>query len=51
MITATTQALTALIFAGSDAGIDLAGEPAPVQRFRQMIGTMAAVVQPLRAYA
>jgi len=45
-ITGTTRALTALIFAGSDAGIDLAGEPAALQRFRQLIGTMAAVVQP-----
>ena len=46
MITGTTRALTALIFAGSDTGIDLAGEPAAIQRFRQLIGTMAAVVQP-----
>ena len=33
-ITATTQSLAALIFTGSDAGIDITGE------------TMAAVVQP-----
>ena len=46
-ITATTQALTALIFAGSDAGVDITGETAPVQRFRQLIGTIAAVVQPV----
>jgi DNA-binding HxlR family transcriptional regulator len=45
-ITATTQALTGLIFAGSDAGIDIAGEPGPVRRFRRLIGTMATVVQP-----
>ncbi len=45
-ITATTQALTALIFAGSDAGIDITGESGPVQRFRQLISTMATVVQP-----
>jgi hypothetical protein len=45
-ITATTQALTALIFAGSDTGIDITGETGPVQRFRQLIGTMATVVQP-----
>lgn len=44
-VTGTTQALTALIFAGSDAGVDLAGEPAAVKRFRQLIGTMATVVQ------
>ena len=45
-ITGTGQALTALIFAGSDAGIDITGEPAAIQRFRQLIGTMATVVQP-----
>jgi DNA-binding HxlR family transcriptional regulator len=45
-ITATSQALTGLIFAGSDAGIDIVGEPAPVKRFRRLIGTMATVVQP-----
>ena len=45
-ITATTQALTALIFAGSDTGIDITGETEPVQRFRQLIGTMATVVEP-----
>ena len=44
-ITATTQALTALIFAGSDTGIDITGETGPVQRFRQLISTMATVVQ------
>ena len=46
-ITGTTQGLTALIFAGSEAGIDITGEAGPVQRFRQLIGTMAAVVQPV----
>jgi DNA-binding MarR family transcriptional regulator len=46
-ITATTQALTALIFAGSDTGIDLTGETGPVQRFRQLIRTMATVVHPV----
>ena len=45
-ITGTTQALTALIFAGSDTGIDITGEPAAIARFRRLIGTMAAVVQP-----
>jgi DNA-binding HxlR family transcriptional regulator len=45
-ITATTQALTTLIFAGSDRGIDIAGEGGPVQRFRQLISTMATVVHP-----
>jgi DNA-binding HxlR family transcriptional regulator len=45
-ITATTQALTALIFAGSDRDIDITGETEPVHRFRQLISTMAAVVHP-----
>ena len=46
-ITATTQALTALIFAGSDRDIDITGETEPVQRFRQLISTMATVVHPV----
>jgi len=45
-ITATTQALTALIFAGSDTGIDITGQTGPVKRFRQLMRTMATVVQP-----
>jgi hypothetical protein len=36
-------------WAGSDAGLDIAGQPAAVQRFRQLIGTMATVVQPAQA--
>ena len=31
---------------GSDAGIDITGETGPAERFRRLIGTMAAVVQP-----
>ena len=46
-ITGTTQALTALIFAGSDTSIDITGETRPVRRFRQLISTMATVVQPV----
>ena len=46
-ITATTQALTGLIFAGSDTSIDITGETGPVQRFRQLIPTMATVVHPV----
>jgi DNA-binding HxlR family transcriptional regulator len=46
-ITATTQALTAFIFAGSDRGIDITGETGAVHRFRQLIRTMAAVIQPV----
>jgi len=45
-ITATTHALTALIFAGSDADVDITGEPGAVRRFRQLISAMATVVQP-----
>ena len=50
-VTATTASLTSLIFAGSDAGIDITGETEPVQRFRRLIGTMAAVVHPVQAGA
>ena len=46
-ITATTQALTALIFAGSDADIDITGKPKAVERFRRLISTMATVVHPV----
>ena len=45
-ITATTRALTAFIFTGSDAGLGIAGETAAAERFRRLIGTMAAVVHP-----
>jgi len=48
-ITATTQSLIALIFAGSDAGIDITGAPGPVRRFREEIGTLATVVGPAQA--
>ncbi len=43
-ITATTRALAAFIFAGAENGIDITGETAAVQRFRQLISTMATVV-------
>jgi DNA-binding HxlR family transcriptional regulator len=45
-ITGTAQALTTLIFAGSDAGLDITGAPHAVQEFRRLIGTMATVVSP-----
>jgi DNA-binding HxlR family transcriptional regulator len=45
-VTATTRALTAFIFAGSDAGLDLTGDAEPVQRFRRLITALAAVVAP-----
>jgi DNA-binding HxlR family transcriptional regulator len=46
-ITGTTQALAALIFAGSDSGTDITGETGAVQRFRQLISTLATVVPPV----
>ena len=50
-ITATSDSLAALIFSGSDAGIDITGETEPVQRFRRLISTMAAVVHPVQTGA
>jgi DNA-binding HxlR family transcriptional regulator len=46
-ITATTQSLATLIFAGSDLGIDITGETGAVERFRQLISTLATVVHPV----
>ena len=43
-ITATATALPALIFAGTDQDIDIAGEATQVQRFRHLIGALPAVV-------
>ncbi len=43
-ITGTTGALAALIFGGAEDGLDITGEAGSVQRFRQLIGTMATVV-------
>jgi DNA-binding HxlR family transcriptional regulator len=40
-ITGTAQALRALIFTGSDASLDIAGEDGPTRRFRELIGAMA----------
>jgi DNA-binding HxlR family transcriptional regulator len=45
-VTGTAQGLTMLIFRGADAEIDIAGEAAAVRRFRELIGTMASVVEP-----
>jgi DNA-binding HxlR family transcriptional regulator len=45
-ITATTRALTTLIFAGSDAETVITGDAGAVERFRALIGTLATVVQP-----
>jgi DNA-binding HxlR family transcriptional regulator len=46
-ITAATQALAAVIFAQSGPGIEITGETGPVQRFRQLITTLATVVHPV----
>jgi DNA-binding HxlR family transcriptional regulator len=43
-ITATTRALAAFIFAGSDAGLDVTGETESIRQFRRLIGTLATVV-------
>lgn len=43
-ITASTQSLAAFIVARSELGIDITGENEPVQRFRQLMRTLAAVV-------
>jgi DNA-binding transcriptional ArsR family regulator len=45
-VTATAEALAAYVFAGTDRGIQIAGESGPVRRFRQLVRSMAAVVQP-----
>jgi DNA-binding HxlR family transcriptional regulator len=46
-ITATTPALAALIFTGSDADIaDITGDAAAVERFRRLIGTVGTLVAP-----
>jgi DNA-binding HxlR family transcriptional regulator len=46
-ITATTQSLATLIFTGSGPGIDITGETGQIERFRQLITTLATVVRPL----
>jgi hypothetical protein len=45
-ITATTLALAPFIFGGSDTDVDIVGEDAQVQRFRRLVGTIAAIVRP-----
>jgi DNA-binding HxlR family transcriptional regulator len=45
-ITATTRALAAFIFAGSDAGVDVTGETESVRQFQRLISTLATVVHP-----
>lgn len=46
-ITATAESLATFIFAPSDLDIDITGEIEPVQRFRQLIRTLATVVHPV----
>jgi DNA-binding HxlR family transcriptional regulator len=48
-ITGTAQGLATLIFAGSDVGIEITGKPGAVERFRRLMSTLAAVVQPVTA--
>jgi DNA-binding HxlR family transcriptional regulator len=45
-VTGTTWALAEYIFTGGERGIDVAGESLAVQRLREVIGTMATVVNP-----
>jgi DNA-binding HxlR family transcriptional regulator len=45
-ITGTAQALAALVFSGSDAGVEVTGADEPTGRFRRLVGAMSAVVQP-----
>jgi len=46
-VTGTTWALAEYIFTGSDGGVDVAGGSSAVQRFRKVVGAMAAVVNPV----
>ena len=43
---ALTRAVTEVMCRANSRGIDITGESGPVQRFRQLIGTMATVVDP-----
>jgi DNA-binding HxlR family transcriptional regulator len=45
-VTATAEALAAFIFGRQDPGLDITGETAPVQRFRQLISALATVADP-----
>jgi DNA-binding HxlR family transcriptional regulator len=45
-VTGSARALAGYIFTGADSGLAIAGEEAQVQRFRRLIGAMAAVVDP-----
>ena len=45
-ITATSHDLAAYIFGGPDRGIEITGEAGQVERFRRLIGAMAAVAEP-----
>jgi DNA-binding HxlR family transcriptional regulator len=45
-ITATSQDLATFIFGGPDGSIEITGEAGQVDRFRRLIGAMAAVAEP-----
>jgi len=45
-ITATSQDLAAFIFGGPDRGIEITGDAGQVDKFRRLIGAMAAVAEP-----
>ena len=45
-ITATSHDLAAYIFGGPDRGIEITGEAGQAERFRRLIGAMAAVAEP-----
>ncbi len=50
-VTGTTDALATLIFGGPGDDVTVTGAPAPVHRFRRLVGAMAAVVEPDRPAA
>jgi DNA-binding HxlR family transcriptional regulator len=44
-VTGTAHALAAFIFAGSDAGLGITGDTEAIQRFRELVSTMASVIR------
>jgi len=45
-VTATAQDLAAFIFGRPDTSVEITGEAGQVERFRRLIGAMAAVAEP-----
>jgi hypothetical protein len=45
-ITATAQDLAGFIFGRPDSDVEITGDAGQVERFRQLIGTMAAIAEP-----